>query len=260
MKRPSRRVFGMNVERPKLSPPRVSVSVADSPRLAKVPLRVLSEHDCPFFPDRRATMRGVYALKKYARHYADLLEQGYWRRTDLIEKPVCRDCKACRSVRIPVDSFKRDRAHDRCWRLNRDVTVETVDYASDPESIALFRDYLINRHGWDQKADEGEPLDDLIDWYAKRLGRSPVKCRAFKYRLDGKLIGLSVRRPEGCPLQRVLRLGRRPRPSRAGELQRPIRARVVPRQRQGPLLPRQPDRGVHARGLQALVLPARGQG
>jgi leucyl-tRNA---protein transferase len=183
----------MNVHRPKLSPPRVSVSsVADSPRLAKVPLRVLSEHECPFFPDRRATMRGVYALKKYARHYADLLEQGYWRRTDLIEKPICRDCKACRSVRVPVEDFRRTAGHERCWRRNRDVAVEVVDYAADSESMNLFRDDLINRHGWEQKAEDGKQLDDLIDWYAQRLGRSPVKCRAFKYRVEGRLVGLSV--------------------------------------------------------------------
>jgi len=180
----------MNVKRAKDMVERITPA-AESPRLANVPLRVLSQHECPFFEDRQATLRGVYALKKFGRYYSDLLEQGYWRRTDVVEKPVCRECKACQAIRVPVNLFEMSRSQKRCWKRNRDLTVEVIDYKVDAELLELFRSYLIGRHGWGTKAGE-ERLEPLIDWYAHRLGRSPVKCKAFKYRLDGKLVGLSV--------------------------------------------------------------------
>ena len=183
----------MNVERAQQEAVlHLTVSAAESPRLAKVPLRVLSQHACPFFPDRHATLRGVYALKKFGRNYADLLEEGFWRRTDMDEKPMCRDCKACRSLRVPVETFAMTRSQRRCWRRNRDLTIEVADYAVDPETLGLFTAYLVERHGWQSKAPDERRLTNLVEWYAKRLGRSPVKCRAFKYRLAGQLVGLSV--------------------------------------------------------------------
>ncbi len=160
-------------------------------RLAKVQLRILSQHVCPFFSDRQATMLGAYALKKYGRYFSDLLEQGYWRRTDVIEKPVCRDCKACKSIRIPVREFAMSRSQMRVWKRNADVKVEVVDYAIEPVMLDLIQRYLVGRHNWGKRATE-DRLDQVVEWYAQRLGRSPVKCRAFKYWLDGKLVGISV--------------------------------------------------------------------
>ncbi|MDD5278476.1 MULTISPECIES: arginyltransferase [unclassified Acidithiobacillus] len=112
---------------------------------------------CPYLPeqeellvlsDPRAVLESV--------EYDQLLRKGFRRNGPVAYRPMCPQCDACVSVRIPVDHFQPDRGQKRTWARNQDLSMRVVRPYPDAQHARLFADYQRLRHpdgGMDQDAD-----------------------------------------------------------------------------------------------------------
>jgi arginine-tRNA-protein transferase len=112
---------------------------------------------CPYLPeqeellvlsDPRAVLESV--------EYDQLLQKGFRRNGPVAYRPMCPQCDACISVRIPVDHFQPDRGQKRTWARNQDLSLRVARPYRDAQHARLFADYQRLRHpdgGMDQEAD-----------------------------------------------------------------------------------------------------------
>lgn len=117
-------------------------------RAPGIPTRLLvgSEHTCGYLPNQQA--RSAFmdpGLPMTPALYGRLLDIGFRRSGGYVYRPLCRDCHACQSVRIPVARFHADRSQRRCLKHNADLEVMSARTLHE-EHFALYRRYLRARH------------------------------------------------------------------------------------------------------------------
>ena len=72
-----------------------------------IALYLTGEHDCSYLPDLAARTLFVDPLARIdAAAFQSLLEQGFRRSGSHIYRPACRCCRACISLRLPVEGFR----------------------------------------------------------------------------------------------------------------------------------------------------------
>ncbi len=112
---------------------------------------------CPYLPDQeellvlsdpREMVGGV--------EYDQLLQKGFRRNGPVAYRPMCPQCDACISVRIPVAEFQPDRGQRRTWARNQGIQIYEQVPQWDAAHARLFADYQRWRHpggGMDEHAD-----------------------------------------------------------------------------------------------------------
>jgi arginine-tRNA-protein transferase len=149
-----------------------------------IPLLRGEQHACSYLPDRRASELYALASRIDGRQYQALMDQGFRRSADVFYRPSCPDCRACRPIRVPVESFIPSRSQRRVSRRNQDVRIVMGPPASDDEHWALFQRYQQAKHN-------GEMLDSRAT-FESFLCRSPIETFEMSYRVDGRLIGVGI--------------------------------------------------------------------
>lgn len=149
-------------------------------------------HTCGYWPDRYS--RDLLLDPREPR-LADLyplsLGWGFRRSGDMVYRPDCVTCQACKAVRIPVARFVPDRAQKRCRSRNADLQVRIVAADRTDEQFDLYRKYLQRRH-----KDGG--MDDHVEIDFDRFMVSAfAQTRFMEMRLPsiegaGRLIGVAV--------------------------------------------------------------------
>lgn len=135
---------------------------------------------CPYLPDRFERKVFTHLVGERAADLNDLLTQGGFRRSQNIAyRPACEACRACVSVRVLVQDFRRTDNMQRVWRRNSDLIGK--EYLAEPssEQYSLFRKYILDRHG-----DGGMSDMSVID-YAMMVEDSHVRTRLIEYRRRG---------------------------------------------------------------------------
>lgn len=104
-------------------------------------------HACGYLPGRTAASLFVDPdAPKTSTLYARMLQYGFRRSGDEIYRPQCGVCQACVPVRIPVQSFRPNRAQRRTWQHNLDLEVRAVRPTYRNEHFNLYRRYVSARH------------------------------------------------------------------------------------------------------------------
>jgi arginine-tRNA-protein transferase len=88
--------------------------------------------------------------------YNQLLQKGFRRNGPVAYRPMCPQCDACISVRIPVNDFQPDRGQKRTFARNQDLQMRVEAPRWYADHARLFRDYQRARHpggGMDAEAD-----------------------------------------------------------------------------------------------------------
>ena len=157
--------------------------------MAKPSVRVLQtvEHRCGYYPDRWARNLVIDpSADRPDAVYDAVTLSGFRRAGDLIFRPHCRGCTACRATRIPVARFRPNRAQRRCLRRNVDVSVRRLRAGFTPEYFALYDRYLAARH-----PNGGMDNPDREDFESFLLSRW---ARSFflDFRVEDQLIGVAV--------------------------------------------------------------------
>ncbi|HET6724597.1 MAG TPA: arginyltransferase [Gammaproteobacteria bacterium] len=105
------------------------------------------EHPCHYLHGRRArivVLDDNAPLDKTS--FSWFSARGFRRSGSYLYRPACPGCRACQSLRVPVDEFRPDRSQRRALRRNADLTVTALTPRFDPEHYALFKRYIESRH------------------------------------------------------------------------------------------------------------------
>lgn len=125
--------------------------------------------------------------------HESLARIGFRRSQDIAYRPSCDDCTECKSVRIPVVSFRPSRTQRRLIKVNDDLIVKKVPNEATQEQYNLLRKYLAKRH-------TGGGMSNMaFEEYIGMVETSPVKSCLFEYRLpavddekNGKLVAVTL--------------------------------------------------------------------
>lgn len=171
-------------------PDRSSVQTAIDQFLSEHSLPASDESACPYLPDQLSSSEGFFVEDFPGEVYQALLDRNFRRSGQLIYRPVCASCRACRQIRLPVADFRMSRSQRRVRRQNDDVSVilSSKPQPSD-EKWEMFRSYLDERHD--------DTMPSTYEVFVDFLYASPVESIEFSYRVDGRLIAVSI--ADVCP-------------------------------------------------------------
>lgn len=156
------------------------------PAPVKVSLTTLGEHACSYLPGRTSQSRAFWAERMRPAVYHGFMDAGYRRSGKLVYQPVCRGCRACVSIRVPVETFRPSKSQRRCGRRNEDLRVGVAEAKATDEKYDLYRRYVVGRH---QRSAEEEDRES----FERFLYDSPVETLEFTYRDDaGRLLGVGL--------------------------------------------------------------------
>jgi leucyl-tRNA---protein transferase len=157
----------------------------DSP----IALYLTGDHPCSYVQDRPARTLFVDPLARIdGPTFQALLEQGFRRSGRHIYRPACRGCRACISLRLPVERFAPNRSQRRNFLANApEVTVRDCRPSFQPEHFALYQRYLQARHPEGSMA-EGTS-DNYRDFLVDPWGG---ETRLLEFRLGVRLMAVAV--------------------------------------------------------------------
>src|SRR6478736_1688845 len=159
--------------------------MTDRPRMTHQPTEtpqfyLTAPAPCPYLPGRAERKVFTHLVGARASALNEILTQGGFRRSQNIAyRPACEACKACISVRVPVDRFKPGRSFRRVIEKNRDVIGTRVAPAPTSDQYSLFRAYLDARHS------EGGMADMTVLDYAMMVEDTHVDTGIIEYRFRG---------------------------------------------------------------------------
>jgi len=135
---------------------------------------------CPYLAGQMERKVFTHLVGNRASALNEILTQGGFRRSQNIAyRPACETCKACVSVRVPVDRFKMTKSFRRVVERNRDILGARVEAAPSSEQYSLFRAYLDARHA------EGGMADMSVLDYAMMVEDTHVETMMVEYRFRG---------------------------------------------------------------------------
>jgi arginyl-tRNA--protein-N-Asp/Glu arginylyltransferase len=155
-------------------------------KLQSLRLLLGSSHACGYLPERNARSAFVDpAFPLSDTLYGALLDQGFRRSGNYAYRPMCLQCRSCRSVRLATEQFAADRSQRRCLRRNADLQLRVVTRL-DEEHFALYRRYLTARHaGGGMDPEDGEAFREF-------LGCAWGHTEFWEYRRASELLCVSV--------------------------------------------------------------------
>jgi leucyl-tRNA---protein transferase len=121
-----------------------------------------------------ARSRGFWAEEMPDDLYIDFMDASFRRSGHVVYQPVCRGCRACVSIRVPVERFCPSKSQRRCWRRNQDLRVEIGRPVLTDEKFDLYRRYT---RDWHRSAETQTP-----EGLESFLYQSPVTSLEFCYR------------------------------------------------------------------------------
>lgn len=112
---------------------------------------------CPYLPDQEELLVLSDPREMVGNvQYGQLLQKGFRRNGSVAYRPMCPQCDACISVRIPVAEFQPDRGQRRTWGRNQGIQIREQAPQWDAAHARLFAEYQSWRHpggGMDEHAD-----------------------------------------------------------------------------------------------------------
>jgi arginyl-tRNA--protein-N-Asp/Glu arginylyltransferase len=166
---------------------------------------------CPYLADRdeRRLFTVLHGADADRRHEV-LMQAGFRRSQNVVYRPVCPTCRACRSVRIAVRGFKPGRSLRRVARRNADLVGRVVEPRFTEEHFRLFRSYIEGRHG------DGGMADMDRGSFRRMLEGGPVTSHLLEFRDgSGELIAASLTDEVASGLSGVYKYFRTDDPTRS---------------------------------------------
>jgi arginine-tRNA-protein transferase len=163
------------------------------PPPVKVPLMVFPDHPCSYLPARSATSRGFVVGEMPGAVYHRFMDAGFRRSGKLMYQPVCRGCRTCVPLRVPVQSFQPSKSQRRACRRNGDLSIGVDLPKATQEKFDLYRRYTTEWHGKSPADDSGGDADGGWETFESFLYDSPVDTVEFCYRDPaGRLLAVGI--------------------------------------------------------------------
>ena len=143
---------------------------------------------CPYLPGRLErklfTQLDPYAgpaLNDYLTH------AGFRRSQNVIYRPACETCTACRSLRVIAQAFRPTKSMKRTLSRNRDIKGSVCESYATQEQFDLLQLYLASRH-----PDGGMADMDFIR-YEMMVEECAASTRVMEYRTEsGELVACAI--------------------------------------------------------------------
>ena len=102
---------------------------------------------CGYLPERQSisAFANPY-MDMDVNTYNELIQFGFRRSGGYLYRPHCPDCKACISLRVPVNEYQLSRNDKRTLKKNSDLSMETLDAKYSDEHYKLYHRYINSRH------------------------------------------------------------------------------------------------------------------
>ena len=139
---------------------------------------------CPYLSGQQARHLTLLPEPLGPGVYHAMMDLNFRRLGPVFYRPQCQACDACRMIRVPVEAFRPSRAQRRCYRRNRDVSVETARPRPSQEKHALYRRYLSSRHDGQM---DGSPVE-----FRGFLYESEVATIELTYRAEDRLLAVTL--------------------------------------------------------------------
>lgn len=136
-----------------------------------------TDADCPYLPDKRERKLFTSLSPCTSEQVQNALsQQGFRRSQNIVYRPVCQNCAACLSARIPVDAFHISKSQKRIQNKNADIAYEVRQARATEEQFDLFEAYVKTRHR------DGGMSDMTLFDYASMVDETNVPTRLIEYR------------------------------------------------------------------------------
>jgi arginine-tRNA-protein transferase len=163
------------------------MSTDHSAPIQRIKLLKTAPHSCSYLSGKRASTGFVDPeLAIDVDLYARLSENGFRRSGSYIYTPMCGDCSACVSARIPVDLFTQSRSQRRCLKANNDISVTRLKTIDITEHYVVYADYINQRHA------DGDMYPPAVEQFVDFLGTAWHCTQFLEFRLDNRLIGCAI--------------------------------------------------------------------
>lgn len=144
-------------------------------------------HECSYLPDEQATTLFIDPDTTVNQSlYSNLTELGFRRSGQHIYRPHCENCQACIPLRIPVKRFAMRRTQRKNWKQNADLEVSICKAEFTDEYYDLYDHYIRQCHH------DGDMFPPSVEQFCNFLADAPEFCKFYEFRLEGKLLAVSV--------------------------------------------------------------------
>jgi leucyl-tRNA---protein transferase len=143
---------------------------------------------CGYLPEQLWSLEYEYVGEMTAAEYEVRMQAGWRHFGRMLFHPACKNCTACRSLRIPVAKFRPDRSQRRAWKLNQDeVRLEVGQPAVSRAKLKLYDRY----HAF-QSTSKGWPAHPAKDAesYCESFVRNPFEVQEWCYYLGCHLVAV----------------------------------------------------------------------
>lgn len=144
--------------------------------------------ECSYLPDERSQLTYELVREMTAAEYYERLRAGWRRFGFTLFRPTCAECRACRSIRVPVADFKPDRSQRRAAAANdRDVRLVIGTPSVTDEKLELYDRFHSFQHGHKGWPDHGPESEAA---YADSFVSNPFPTEEWCYYLGDTLVGV----------------------------------------------------------------------
>lgn len=158
-----------------------------SPLFGELPLDFLvrgAPHPCPYLPQREAREEVFRTADLHPELYHDFMDIGFRRSGDYFYRPACSECRECQPIRVPSDEFVLTKSQRRVRNKNQDLAMTVCPPTLTEEKYRMYTKYQTLQHGAYTQTSRKE--------LAATLYSSPVQTLEIEYRLDGRLVAVSI--------------------------------------------------------------------
>jgi arginine-tRNA-protein transferase len=139
---------------------------------------------CPYLPGRLARHVTLAPRPFSPAIYQSLMDLNFRRLGELVYRPDCEGCAACRMLRVRVAGFRPTRSQRRAARRNRDLEIAVARPRATAEKHALYRRYLEARH-------DGQ-MDGSSKEFERFLYSSRIDTLEVEYSLAERVVGVGL--------------------------------------------------------------------
>jgi leucyl-tRNA---protein transferase len=142
---------------------------------------------CSYLPGATASLQYQVFGVMSASDYCGRMTAGWRRFGHTLFRPQCPKCTACRSLRVPVATFRPNRSQRRAWRDNGDVQLFIGRPGVTREKLDLydsFHAFQSGHRGWPLHApkDAAEYLSSFVE--------NPFPTEEWCFYLGDELVGV----------------------------------------------------------------------
>lgn len=102
--------------------------------------------DCSYLPGKQERLAVLAPDTPGLQHsYELLIEAGFRRGGENLYRPLCENCNACQSIRLPVAQFKPSRSQKRILKRNQDIQLKVSESVQD-NYYPLYERYIRQKH------------------------------------------------------------------------------------------------------------------